>query len=78
MNTLKEKVISRSIFIKISISFSLKIRHKPSGEAGQHNYTTLISWGELSNAIKERNLTNRLLNLYRFNDSEDTFRLEIV
>ena len=58
--------------------FPLKIRHKPSGEAGQHNYTTLISWGELNKSIQEKNLTNRLLNLYRFDDATDTFRVEIL
>lgn len=56
----------------------LKIRHKPSGEAGQHNYTTSISWGDLSKSIQERNLTNRLLNIYRLDGSQDTFKLEIV
>jgi hypothetical protein len=56
---------------------NLEIRHKPSGEAGQHNYTTSISWGGLSKEIRDRNLTGRMLNLYR-NPSTSTFKLEVL
>ena len=41
----------------------LEIRHKPSGEAGQGNYTTLISWGHLGETIKDSNLTGKALTL---------------
>ncbi|MFN0157577.1 MAG: phospholipase D-like domain-containing protein [Bacteroidota bacterium] len=44
--------------------FELEIRHKPTGEAGQHNYTTSISWGELGETIRESNLTGTRLELY--------------
>lgn len=44
--------------------FDLEVRHKPSGEAGQHNYTTSISWGELGGTIQEENLTGSRLDLY--------------
>lgn len=42
----------------------LEVRHKPSGEAGQGNFTTSISWGPLGNAIRATNLTGRSLLLY--------------
>lgn len=56
----------------------LEIRHKPTGEAGQHNYTTSISWGRLSKTIREMMLTGRTLNLYRSEDADDTFKIEII
>jgi len=42
----------------------LQIRHKPSGEAGQRNYTTLLSWTGISNLIKRANLTGKTFSLY--------------
>lgn len=42
----------------------LQVRHKPSGEAGQGNYTTLISWGEIGEIIKSANLTGTSLTLH--------------
>lgn len=59
-------------------TIALKIRHKPSGEAGQHNYTTSISWGDLSKEIQKKQLVNRQLNLYSLEGSTDAFKLEIV
>lgn len=44
--------------------FDLEVRHKPSGEAGQHNYTTSISWGAVGNIISKANLTGLRLDLY--------------
>lgn len=44
--------------------FDLEVRHKPSGEAGQHNYTTSISWGTVGNIISKANLTGSRLDLY--------------
>ncbi len=46
----------------------LKIRHKPSGESGQHNYTTYISWGSIQQEIIRRNITGRTLLLYSSKD----------
>jgi hypothetical protein len=43
---------------------NLKIRHKPSGEAEQHNYTTLISWGKFSKTISRFHLKGKNLTLY--------------
>jgi len=44
--------------------FDLEVRHKPSGEAGQHNYTTSISWGAVSSIISKADLTGSRLDLY--------------
>ncbi|RJQ32227.1 MAG: hypothetical protein C4562_04135 [Actinobacteria bacterium] len=42
---------------------SLRISHKPSGEAGQGNYTTLLHWGVLSESIKDSNLVGKTFTL---------------
>lgn len=44
--------------------YRLKIRHKPSGEADQSNYTTLLSWGTLGSLIRKSNLVGKTLLLY--------------
>lgn len=43
---------------------NLEIRHKPSGEAGQGNYTTLLSWGRLAGIIQKQNLKGKTFSLY--------------
>lgn len=45
--TIKGKNIGRHV---------LMVRHKPSGEAGQNNYTTSISWGPIGDIISKGNL----------------------
>jgi hypothetical protein len=42
----------------------LMISHKPSGEAGQHNYTTILHWGDLAETIRELNLVGKTFKLY--------------
>lgn len=42
----------------------LDISHKPSGEAGQSNYTTILHWGVLSAQVRDANLARRQLTLY--------------
>jgi HKD family nuclease len=42
----------------------LMISHKPSGEAGQHNYTTILHWGDLAETVRELNLVGKTFNLY--------------
>lgn len=80
-NPLVERAIGQ-FYVSISGEnlgvFALEIRHKPSGEAGQHNYTTSISWGELSKNVRERRLTGLSLKLYRSEDTHGTFKIEIV
>lgn len=42
----------------------LIIRHKPSGEADQGNFTTAISWGELAHVIRKYDLRGKDFYLY--------------
>jgi len=56
----------------------LAIRHKPSGESKQGNYTTLISWGRLGKTIRDANLSGRTLNLYKEEGGEGFFKIDIV
>ncbi len=44
--------------------FDLEVRHKPSGEADQGNYTTSISWGKIGELIRASNLTGAKLSMY--------------
>ncbi|MBK6771812.1 MAG: hypothetical protein IPG78_06750 [Ignavibacteria bacterium] len=66
-----------NIFGKYIGEFNLQIRHKPSGEAGQHNYTTSISWGEVSEIIRKANLTGRKLELYKSKGLSKVFQIII-
>lgn len=43
---------------------TLRIQHKPSGEAGQHNYTTSLHWGELTPVIRANVRAGQILSLY--------------
>jgi hypothetical protein len=42
----------------------LRISHKPSGEAGQNNYTTILHWGELGELVRDLGLAGADLRLY--------------
>ena len=44
--------------------YLLQIRHKPSGEAGQGNYTTSLSWGELGEVIRDSDLKGKTFSLH--------------
>ena len=55
---------SIKIYDKIIGEYELEIRHKPSGESEQGNYTTSISWGELGSIIREKELRGRAINIY--------------
>jgi HKD family nuclease len=57
--------------------FELEVRHKPSGEAGQHNYTTSISWGEIGPTIYDENLTGSRLDIFEAIGKEKIFHLII-
>lgn len=57
----------------------LRIRHKPSGESRQNNYTTLISWGSISQIISAQNLTGKDLFLYApISGQNEPFYIEII
>lgn len=57
--------------------FGLEVRHKPSGEAGQNNYTTSISWGTASDAIRENDLRGKDLVMYYPNSEGSPFTISI-
>ncbi len=58
----------------------LMVSHKPSGEASQHNYTTILHWGELAETIRQLNLVGKTFNLYSPPEGQTTgpFIIEIV
>jgi hypothetical protein len=57
---------------------TLKLRHKPSGEAGQDNYTTSLSWGAVKDEITKYDLTGKTLYLYAPPTNQDEpFYIEI-
>ncbi len=62
---------------KFKGKFNLKIRHKPTGEAGQHNYTTSISWGDLGDTIRKAKLTGSRLDLYAPKGKGNSFSIVI-
>lgn len=57
--------------------FDLEVRHKPSGEAGQHNYTTSISWGAIGSFISKANLTGSRLDLHAPKGKDKPFQIVI-
>lgn len=57
---------------------NFEISHKPSGEAGQANYTTILRWGRtFTNTIVKEELTGAVLLLYETADSDVGFLLDI-
>jgi len=66
-----------TIFGDFKGKYDLEVRHKPSGEAGQGNYTTSISWSSLGDIIKEANLTGSRLDLYEPKRKGKPFHLVI-
>lgn len=58
---------------------NFEISHKPSGEAGQGNYTTMLRWGRSFNSvIQQANLTKAVFCLYETPDSDAPFFVEIT
>ncbi len=58
---------------------NFEISHKPSGEAGQANYTTILRWGRNFNGVIEHaNLTHAVFSLYETPDSDAPFFIEIT
>lgn len=60
--------------------FELQVRHKPSGEAGQGNYTTSLHWGrKLINVIRDKTSAGNLFALYSPSQgSRSPFFIEIT
>jgi hypothetical protein len=58
--------------------WNFEISHKPSGESGQGNYTTILRWGPTFNRVVEQaNLTGAFFSLYETPDSDAPFFIEI-
>lgn len=57
---------------------TLEISDKPSGEAGQGNYTSILHWGELSQTVYSLNLVGKTVRLYAPATSSSPFSLEVV
>ena len=58
---------------------NFEISHKPSGEAGQANYTTILRWGRNFNDVIEReHLTGTLFSLYETTGADAGFLIEIT
>jgi hypothetical protein len=56
---------------------SLRITHKPSGEAGQNNYTTTLHWGNLGKTIRPLSLEGTVLTLFAPSRQGEPFSVEI-
>jgi hypothetical protein len=58
---------------------NFEISHKPSGEAGQDNYTTIFRWGRsFSTIIKQSKLKGAIFSLYEASNSDTQFFIEIT
>jgi hypothetical protein len=58
---------------------TLVVSHKPSGEASQANYTTILQWKGLSQTVREANLTGKTLRMYApLPGRKEPFFIEIV
>lgn len=56
-----------------------EISHKPSGEAGQDNYTTILRWGRAFNPIiQAANVTDAVLSLYEITEQSADFLIDIA
>jgi hypothetical protein len=58
---------------------NFEISHKPSGEAGQANYTSILRWGrEFNPTVLRENLTNTVFSLYETAEPDADFLIEIT
>lgn len=58
---------------------NIELSHKPSGEAGQDNYTTILRWGhELIPLVIQENLTGAVFSIYESTDADIGFLIEIT
>lgn len=58
---------------------NFEISHKPSGEAGQANYTTILRWGrEFNPTVLRENLTDTVFSLYETAEPDADFLIEIT
>jgi hypothetical protein len=58
---------------------NFEISHKPSGEAGQDNYTTILRWGrEFSPIVVQENLTGAVFSLYETSEENASFLIDVT
>ena len=58
---------------------NFEISHKPSGEAGQDNYTTILRWGsEFNPIVMQENLTGAVFSLYETAEENAAFLIDIT
>lgn len=58
---------------------NFELSHKPSGEAGQGNYTTILRWGrEFNPIVVQENLTGTIFSLYETSEENATFLIDIT
>lgn len=73
--------IPMRIFIR-GIDYGIRnfeISHKPSGEAGQDNYTTIFRWGrEFTPIIQREDLTGAVFSLYETGEETAAFLIDIT
>lgn len=56
-----------------------EISHKPSGEAGQNNYTTILRWGhEFNRIVVQENISDATFSLYETNNDSEPFLIDIA
>jgi hypothetical protein len=56
---------------------NVEVSNKPSGEAGQGNYTSILHWGDLADEVYRLNLVDRRLRLYGPATAGAPFTLEV-
>lgn len=57
---------------------NFEISHKPTGEAGQGNYTTILRWGPFAQTVRQENLTDTVFSLYETAEPDAGFLMEIT
>jgi len=58
---------------------NFEISHKPSGEAGQDNYTTILRWGrEFNPIVFQENLTGTAFSLYETPEENAAFLIDVT
>lgn len=58
---------------------NFEISHKPSGEAGQNNYTTILRWGrEFNRIVAQANITGAVFSLYETDEENAAFLIDIT
>ncbi len=57
---------------------NFEVSHKPTGEAGQGNYTTILRWGPFAQIVRQENLTHAVFSLYETAEPDADFLIEIT